>query len=227
MSKAPVFLLAVAMLLLPLSAHADPVRKARLMIDKGKYREAITLLQGGETSPARSYQQARAMALLRRTSPCDAMLESVSEVLTSALKASRKLRKKARKDPAFKELHGTCMFLRLARGLDIGKPAHRRRLLARVSWHGTNWGTNGPGPTDEITLGKRRATLSAKKVRGNCPIKGTYSLQGGAVLLRGTCTKPGRKARPVQIKLMFNPKTCQLTLNGEILFSDMPDECNT
>lgn len=227
MSKAAIVLLAAALLLAPAPCRADDLTRAKKLINAGKYRQAITLLEDGKSSPARSYQQARAMALLRRTSPCDAMLESVSEVLGSALQASRKLRNKARKDPAFKELHGTCMFLRLARGLDVGKPAHRRRLLARVSWHGTNWGTNAPGPTDEITLGKRRATLSAMKVRGNCPIKGTYSLQGGAVLIRGTCTMPGSKARPVQIKLMFNPKTCQLTLNGEILFRDTPDECNT
>ncbi len=178
-------------------------------------------------TPAQLYKQARALAKQRKKAPCDAMFEEVRDTLERALKRSRRLRRKAFKDPAFNELRGTCMYQRLARGLDLGKPAHRRRMLHAVNWHGTNWGTNAPGPTDTITFKGRRATLQAMKLRNGWPIKGTFSLQGGALLIRGKAKAPNGKVYPVQIKLMFNPEACALTLNGEVVFSDTPDECNT
>ena len=179
-------------------------------------------------TPSRLYEQARKMAKQRKVEPCAVMFEELRETLKRALEAAPKLRNKARKDRAFGELRGTCMFLRLALGLDPNKPRHLRRMLIGVAWEGTNWGTNQPGPTDTIQFKpKHSVRLNAMKVRGGCPIEGTYSLQGGALLIRGKCKGHDGKKRPVQIKLIFTPETCQLTLNGDHLFSDTPDECNT
>jgi hypothetical protein len=187
----------------------------------------MTLLQKAETSPEERYQLARALSLYRSTHPCEAMLENVRDTLASALEQSPRLRKAARADPAFRELHGTCMFQRLALGLDVAAPKQLRLLLERVAWEGTNWGSSSPGPQDSITLGRGKVSLSAQRVLQGCPIEGTYDLEDRLLRIKGVCKMPGKSGTPVQIKLRFDPEACSLsTEDGTHLFDDTPDECN-
>jgi len=218
----------VASSVVPSDACADDLSQAKTLIRAKQYAAAITLLQKSEATADERYQLARAMALLRITHPCEALLESVRDTLASALADSPRLRKAARSDPAFSELHGTCMYQRLVLGLDVANPKHLRRMVERVAWEGTNWGTNAPGPHDSLSLSRGKVSLCALQVHGGCPISGTYRLEGTTLHIEGVCRIPGRAAVPVKLRLKLDPEGCRLS-DGDNprLFGDTPDECNT
>jgi hypothetical protein len=224
-------LVAAALLFLsvpPSGAWADHLLQAKALIRAKKYPEAMTLLQRPEATADEFYQLARVMSLFRVTNPCEAMFEDVRNTLASALKSSPRLRKAARSDPAFRELRGTCMFQRLALGIDVTNPKHLRRLLERVAWEGTNWGTDQPGPQDSLSLSGGEVLMNAQQVHGGCLIGGTYHLEGTTLHIEGVCKTPGRADVPVKLRLQFDPEGCRLTDgDGPSLFDDTPDECNT
>jgi hypothetical protein len=207
---------------------ADLSSRAKVLIRTHKYAEAVALLMKGDATAEERYQLARALALLRRTHPCEALLETVRDTLASALEDSPRLRQAARSDPAFAELQGTCMVQRLVAGLDVANPQQLRRLVERVAWEGTNWGTNGPGPQDSLELRRGKVTLSAQRVHDGCPISGRYRLEGTRLHIEGVCRMPGQADLPVTLDLTLDPEWCTLSDgDGTRLFDDTPDECNT
>lgn len=209
-------------------AALDKLEQEKKLIAAKKYAEAISLLEGIQpTTTQVSYQRARAMAYYRETNPCDAMFEVVLENLKLALERSRRLRTRARRDPAFRAFRGTCAFQRLALGLDPRKAANLRQLLLRVNWQGTNCGTNQPGPQDMIGFSERGGTLQAMRVCGGAEITGSYSLKKNRISIKGECQQKPGKARKINLELTFEPETCTLNHKGEHLFDDEPDECNT
>jgi hypothetical protein len=218
----------------------DELARAKELISARKYAEAIRLLEARdpeESAPRVSYQLARAMALYRRTHPCEAMFESVLSHLQRALERSKPLRRRARRDPALAELRGTCVYQRLARGLDPGKAADLRKLLMRVDWQGTNWGTNQPGPQDQIGFDARGVTLQATRICGGGAVRGRYRVKDPrsknnknnkrTISIEGRCAVRPGAAREIEIELTLDLESCSLNYEGEHLFDDVPDECNS
>jgi hypothetical protein len=213
---------------MPSDARADDLSQARVLIRTKQYAEAVALLMKGDATAEEHYQLARAMALLRRTHPCEALLETVRDTLASALAGSPRLRQAARSDPAFGELQGTCMYQRLVAGLDVANSNQLRHLVERVAWQGTDWGTNGPGPQDSLELRRGKVSLSAQRVHDGCPISGRYRLVGTRLHIEGVCRIPGKADVPVTLELTLEPEGCTLSDgDGPRLFDDTPDECNT
>jgi len=71
--------------------------------------------------------------------------------------------------------------------------------------------------------------LGAMRVMNNAPIRGRYTLRGNVLTIIGTRSVPGRKTgmQKVTLELQVDLEQCTLHYEGQRLFGDEPDTCNT